>query len=356
MNKFNIVVVYIFVQQHHVSQAGVLVNVNIGPGKHDLKYLLSRGCSLGLGQVLRSSPSCLTVGMHINVFNSSNTDIRLEFLRTAFVTKFWKSPSKGQKSRIWEIVGQMSILRLKALNPALREKRCCCAIEGRRCFGRRILSDFMPFSCEVQESWTSTGRWPSFLQFSLGCVSQLLAALEKENRICGGWSSPPGKPATFLLKDCSCLNMKSSFLSVIDKMSVIWLFTSGKRNSVDANFAHLMIWDHFWKDHTFGEWNTISVKYGIHLTVHKWWRMVVLTTGSSSPGEILPEAAWACALRRRVPKHARIFTHVKTASHTGQHRLVKFTHELLFSSCWVGQSPSVGEYIHTHTYMYVCVL
>lgn len=117
MNKFNIVIVYISVQQtescqHPVAHEGVLVNV--GLGKCDLKSSLCRGYSLWTWPSPRIFPFLLcgrdaVLYMDISVFNTSNTDISLEFLRTtACLTKFWKSPREGQKSRIWAKEGQIN--------------------------------------------------------------------------------------------------------------------------------------------------------------------------------------------------------------------------------------------------------
>lgn len=95
MNKFNIV--YISVQQtescqHPVAHEGVLVNV--GLGKCDLKSSLCRGYSLWTWPSPRIFPFLprgrdAVLYMDISVFNTSNTDISLEFLRTtACLTKF----------------------------------------------------------------------------------------------------------------------------------------------------------------------------------------------------------------------------------------------------------------------------
>lgn len=164
--------------------------------------------------------------------------------------------------------------------------------------------DLMPFSSEVQESGTCTGKWPLFLQFSLESVSQLLAPLEKGHRICGGWSTPPGKlplsPKELLLFEHEVQFPVSNRENVHDVA-----FTPGKRNNAHANFAHLKIWDNFCcgKNHTFGEWSTVSMKYGIHLIAGRWWRMVLLSAISSSSGEVQPQAAWACAARGCTSTH-----------------------------------------------------
>lgn len=174
MNKFNIITVYISVQltescQHHVAQESVLVNAKIRPGKCDLKSSLCRGCSLWTWPNPKIFPFLphsrdAVLYMYISVFNTSNTGISLGFLRTAFLTKFWKSPCEAQKSRIREREGQMNILRLNVLNlHQERTERHCCAIAGRRCLagGCSVTSCHSPQRCRTVGS--ALGRWPSFL-------------------------------------------------------------------------------------------------------------------------------------------------------------------------------------------------
>lgn len=168
----------------------------------------------------------------------------------------------------------------------------------------------------------------------------------------------PRKTATCLPMGCSYLNMRSNFLSVIDEMSIMWLLHQ-ERETVQMQM--LPIW---WFEPIFAverithlesdSWSTVSMKYGIHLTAGRWWWMVVLSTGSSSPGEVQPEETWAWAPRRCGHKHTLMFTHVKRVSPTDQHRLVKHIHEHREDqfSCWVGQGHQ-WEYIYIPSRIYI---
>lgn len=195
-----------------------------------------------------------------------------------------------------------------------RTERHCYVSAGRRCFGRRMLCDLILFSSEVQESGTSTGRWPSFLQFLLESVSQLLAALEKGHSICGGWSAPPGKTAIFLPKGCSCLNMRSNFLSVIDKMSMMWPLHQ-TRETVQMQISHIWRFETIFaverkKSHIWGMKHCFSETWDVS---HSWR---VVKNGGIKCWIQQPRWGPARSSLSMSSKHTCLFIYVRTASHT----------------------------------------